>query len=638
MSLTPVYAAKIALVIGNSDYDEQFNLLNLGKLTNPVNDATDMAKMLENLGFEVILKTDVREKSMKSAVRDFSHRLRQRGDVGLFFFSGHGFQYNNVNYLVPLRADIQSDVDIEEEAFKADYVLRHMERTNQGVNIMILDACRNSIPKDFFRKSKGVFKGVSAGLADMKAPTGTLIAYATAPNKISWGGLPGERNSVYTKYLLKGLRHQAHLSITDLFIEVRNRVMQETKDEEVQQVPWESVSLTRRFCFGQCGSSFDERFKDAQSTNNQYSAKKQKLLRTKIEYFTESSGISVFDTLKAKINDQEYVIIGEDEEICMSVEDQRDFDDNGSKDVLVANILGCGGNCCGNSFLFVSYQGDGHFQKSDDFGYSWVSPSIEKWKGKWSVLVEDNEQGVGNTNMKETKTRYILDSGSALKVEESSQKPITAIIELNAEEFDSDNPDEIKKIVYDLNDDGINEEIIGEFWLRWGSILWKIKFSDGSVFDSHVGCKRIGVLKTKTRSMHDLVCDHNSIYRWNGHSYQMTLIGDANFKFGESSLTPQALSILTEFVGQLDVNSLKYLKIVGHTDSVGRITSNQKLSEARAQSVANFLKERGIPAKKLKPFGKGETQPVATNQTEEGRAQNRRVEITVVPKNGNELN
>jgi len=260
---TPVYAKKIALVIGNSAYDKNLSPLKLVDLPNSVNDAIDIANELEKLGFEVILKTDVGKRTMENAVLDFSERLRQRGTVGLFFFSGHGFTHNNINYLVPLQANIQSKIDIKYKAFPASYVLDYMKTFNKGVNIMILDACRNIISKDFFknRKNKGLFKGVSSGLSDMKAPKNALIAYATAPDDTSWGGLTGERNSVYTKYLLRGLRNQSHFSITDLFIEVHKNVVEETKDikdennKKHPQVPWLSVSLTQRLCFGQCGYS-----------------------------------------------------------------------------------------------------------------------------------------------------------------------------------------------------------------------------------------------------------------------------------------------------------------------------------------------------------------------------------------------
>ncbi|HEW98674.1 MAG: hypothetical protein DRR16_24035 [Candidatus Parabeggiatoa sp. nov. 3] len=250
---SPAHATRIALVIGNGDYDKRLNQLGLESLDNPVNDARDMAAVLESLGFEVILKTNLRKKkAMKQAVRHFARRLKRGGKVGVFYFSGHGFQHNNVNYLVPLRADLHSRHDIEDEALSAKYVLNWMESSHQGVNVMILDACRNSILDEFLRKSKGAFAGVSKGFSSMSAPIGTLIAYATAPNTTSWGGLPHERNSVYTKHLLKELRQNAHVRISDLFMAVRKRVIVETKTAPELQVPWELNSLTQGFCFGQC--------------------------------------------------------------------------------------------------------------------------------------------------------------------------------------------------------------------------------------------------------------------------------------------------------------------------------------------------------------------------------------------------
>ncbi|MEK8020020.1 MAG: caspase family protein [Candidatus Parabeggiatoa sp.] len=255
-STSSTQTARIALVIGNGNYDEKFNKLQLEKLRNPVNDAIDVANALKHLGFQVILKTNVRKKTaMKQAVRDFTQRLGQQ-DVGMFYFSGHGFQQNNINYLVPLRADIHDDIDIEGEALPAKYVLNQMERATRGVKLMILDACRESIPDDFFRKSKGAFAGVSKGFSSsLNAPMNTLIIYATAANKVSWGGLPGERNSVYTKHLVDVLRQKPHTMVETLLKEVRYRVVQETEDTEEQQVPWESGSLiTQQFCFGSCGS------------------------------------------------------------------------------------------------------------------------------------------------------------------------------------------------------------------------------------------------------------------------------------------------------------------------------------------------------------------------------------------------
>ena len=203
-------STRLALVIGNGNYKGQqafIGKLRFKKLDNPVNDAVDMAKVLRGLGFNVILKTDVANRAaMKKAVQEFRQRLPEDGRaVGLFYFSGHGFQHKNTNYLVPLRARMSSDIDIEDEAFNTDYVLRHLEKFNaNGVNLIVLDACRDRIPEDFFedRANKGFSDNLKAGFTQLQAPVGSLIAYSTAPDTTSWGGLPGERNSVYTKHLL----------------------------------------------------------------------------------------------------------------------------------------------------------------------------------------------------------------------------------------------------------------------------------------------------------------------------------------------------------------------------------------------------------------------------------------------------
>jgi formylglycine-generating enzyme required for sulfatase activity/uncharacterized caspase-like protein len=188
---------------------------------------------------------------MEEAVLAFWQRLRDTAsaDVGLFYFSGHGFQYQNTNYLVPAEAAIANRLNIKSKALETDYVLQHLEDANsQGVNLMILDACRDSIPPGFFKENKGLQNLLKAGFTNMEAPVGSLIAYSTAPNTTSWGGLPGERNSVYTKYLLTQLQQQPYLNITHLLMKVRQGVIAETKND-IKQVPWEHISLTDPFCF-----------------------------------------------------------------------------------------------------------------------------------------------------------------------------------------------------------------------------------------------------------------------------------------------------------------------------------------------------------------------------------------------------
>jgi uncharacterized caspase-like protein len=222
------YASRLALVIGNGDYQHE------PSLANPVNDATDIAAALKKLGFQVILKRNAKRRAMIRAVQDFGKKL-SRHDVGLFYYSGHGLQTRGENFLVPIDAQIKSTADIEFESVPANRILRQMEEANNGVNIVILDACRDN---PFTTSQKGVRKG----LAKMDSPTGSLIAFATAPNTSAWGGESGERNSVYTKYFLKALQNQAHLSITDLFIQIRKAVIQETQNETKQvRVGWVGV-------------------------------------------------------------------------------------------------------------------------------------------------------------------------------------------------------------------------------------------------------------------------------------------------------------------------------------------------------------------------------------------------------------
>ncbi|MEN8217885.1 MAG: DUF1566 domain-containing protein [Pseudomonadota bacterium] len=117
----------------------------------------------------------------------------------------------------------------------------------------------------------------------MNALRGSLIAYSTAPNTTAWGGLPGERNSVYTKYLLKALKTKAHLNYAELFIEVRKQVSVETQNEEVQQMPWEANSLTRKFCFGSCQDWDRERAAELKLQQDKLAQERAELERQRAE-------------------------------------------------------------------------------------------------------------------------------------------------------------------------------------------------------------------------------------------------------------------------------------------------------------------------------------------------------------------
>lgn len=220
---------RVALVIGNSAYA-------IGPLKNPVNDARAMRDALLDLGFEVTYHENLTQKNMKLAIRAFGKKING-GAVGLFYFAGHGVQVNGQNFLIPVDSIPNSEDEVEFEAVRADEILAQMARAENGMNIVILDACRNN---PFARN----FRSTSEGLARMNAPTGTIIAYATAPGSVASDGA-GTNNSIYTQALLRYMRMPG-LSIEEVFKRVRIAVRETTQKK---QTPWEESSLTGDFYF-----------------------------------------------------------------------------------------------------------------------------------------------------------------------------------------------------------------------------------------------------------------------------------------------------------------------------------------------------------------------------------------------------
>ncbi|HKO63556.1 MAG TPA: caspase family protein [Pyrinomonadaceae bacterium] len=222
-------ARRVALVIGNGAYTAAPGL------KNPPNDARDMAAMLKTLGFEVSSGVNLNQREMKRLIREFGMKLKGGGS-GLFYYAGHGVQSKGRNYLIPVDANIQSEAEVEDSGVDAALVLNFMDDAQNGLNIVILDACRNNP----FARS---FRSASDGLAQVDAPTGTLIAYATAPGRVASDGVG--QNGLYTSELLKQMQLR-DVSITDMFMRVRGEVMKQTGNK---QVPWEASSLVGSFYF-----------------------------------------------------------------------------------------------------------------------------------------------------------------------------------------------------------------------------------------------------------------------------------------------------------------------------------------------------------------------------------------------------
>lgn len=220
---------RTALIIGNGDYPS-------APLDNPVNDATDIARKLEALGFDVSVLTNSSRRDMRRAIREYSENLRRSGGVGLFYYAGHGMQIQGVNYLIPTDAVMASEFEIPDEAVSANSVLRAVEDAGNDLNIVILDACRDNP----FARS---YRSATRGLARMDAPGGSIIAYATAPGNVALDG--DGRNGVYTKHLLNNM-DKPGMPIEQMFKKVRIGVIDESQGK---QTPWEESSLRSDFYF-----------------------------------------------------------------------------------------------------------------------------------------------------------------------------------------------------------------------------------------------------------------------------------------------------------------------------------------------------------------------------------------------------
>jgi uncharacterized caspase-like protein len=183
------------LVIGNGDYTYTDHL---PKLANPTNDAQDVAAALRGFGFEVIERRNQTLEGMNQSIAEFGSKIGG-SEVALFYFAGHGLQVKNQNYLMPVSAKIDSEAAVPYQGVNMNQVLDEMDNGNSGVNIVMLDACRNNPISGKFRSGK------TRGLASPgSAPKATVIVYATDPGNVAADG--EGRNGLFTAGLLTAFK------------------------------------------------------------------------------------------------------------------------------------------------------------------------------------------------------------------------------------------------------------------------------------------------------------------------------------------------------------------------------------------------------------------------------------------------
>ncbi|HEU5296418.1 MAG TPA: caspase family protein [Burkholderiaceae bacterium] len=221
---------RVALVIGNADYKRD-------ELDNPVNDARLMQRTLDKAGFKVTLRENLDRAGMLAALREFGEQLNEN-TVAVMYYAGHALQLRDHNFMIPVDAEIRTEDEVAIQGMDLGYVLGQMSRAKSRVNVVILDACRDN---PFAKRAPTL----SAGLAQMDAPIGTLLAYATAPGKKAPDGIGKGGNSVYTAQLAQNLLTPG-LPIELMFKRVREGVVRESGQ---LQVPWEHSSLLGEFAF-----------------------------------------------------------------------------------------------------------------------------------------------------------------------------------------------------------------------------------------------------------------------------------------------------------------------------------------------------------------------------------------------------
>jgi formylglycine-generating enzyme required for sulfatase activity len=232
---TPVRASnatsaehRVALVIGNAAYGQ-------GSLANPVNDARAMASRLRTLGFDVILRENLKTRDIGGVYREFRSKIAP-GNVALVFYAGHGIQFKGQNYFPAVDSVINSEEDVPLQSLNLSSLLDNMEEAKAGVSLVFLDACRNNPYSRSFRSP-------SNGLAKVEAASGTLIHYATKPGSVAADG--DGKNGTYTEALLAQMSEPG-VPVELMLKRVANRVVTKTKGK---QEPWVEGSLRGDFYF-----------------------------------------------------------------------------------------------------------------------------------------------------------------------------------------------------------------------------------------------------------------------------------------------------------------------------------------------------------------------------------------------------
>jgi uncharacterized caspase-like protein len=237
--IAPAEAQRVATIVANSEYRQPG-----WRLANPGNDARLIASSLRQVGFEVVVRTDVTETQLEDAFLEHGRRLQAAGEqaVGFFYYAGHAVQSQGLNYLVPVDAAPRSEADVWAQAPRLGLLMDVLDQAGNAANFIVLDACRdNPLPS--------TSRSAQRGLASAGRTRGVLIAFSTAPGATAQDGAAGASPfalSLSRALVLPGVPAES------MFRRVATEVERATA---MAQQPWFESGLRGEtdFCFAGCG-------------------------------------------------------------------------------------------------------------------------------------------------------------------------------------------------------------------------------------------------------------------------------------------------------------------------------------------------------------------------------------------------
>lgn len=605
-----------ALVIGNAAYRGET------PLDNTLNDARDMAAKLESLGFRVTRVENAGRRQLTSRVNDFLRTIQRSDAPALLYYSGHGMQVGGQNYLIPVDARIRDEFDVRSEGVGLGQVLSGMGgRGDKAVNLVILDACRNNPFNTTGTKSIG-----DKGLARVSAPGGTLILYATKPGKTASDN-PGGRNGLFTKHLLQAM-DETGVEVEDTFKTVAQNVY---RDSHHRQTPWQEGVIFGRFYFVPppapppprpgpvLPSAIDYDYAAWQSAER---CAKPACYQAYLSQYPHGRFAPMAQALLSEPQPPTAPTADPTQRIGQQLETcGAHLDANRLTTPAGRNAFDCYSALLGlDPGNTDALQGIASIERR----YArWATSNLDRGRlTQAASYIERLERVSGVTETSTELKRRVHDKRAALAAEKqrrarqnagmpsSLATPSRPLSRPAARGSDSDG-------------DGI------------GDATDRCPGTPPGVLVDRAGCP----LDTDGDGVPDYLdrcpsTDPEVPVDSSGCRYRFEIvIENVTFAFDSARLDLRSRSILDAALPHL-LNNPRIVAVVleGHTDSTGPQAYNQALSVRRAQSVFDYLVAHGMAANRLVVKGFGEMQPVASNATAEGRAQNNRVEINVRQK------